>query len=343
MSQAPNPPLPRRLLLGVSAGVVLVAAAGYLWTGAPQLAFAPQPEAAPTIGPEQINAMVERLAQRLKEKPDDAEGWGMLGRSYVVLGRHPEAIPAYRRALALTPDDPALLADTADALAVVAGRKLEGEPLALVNKALKLAPDNLKALSLAGTAAFDRGDFAGAVKHWEHVLAVAPPDSPWLPRVRESIAEARAAGGMPPAPMAPTAAAPGPQGAPAQQPPAAVAAAADANTSVRGRVTLAAALRAKAAPEDTVFVYARAAEGPRMPLAIVRKQVKDLPFEFQLDDSMAMSPANKLSMHPQVIVSARVSKSGSAMPQPGDLAGDSAPQPLGTQGLVIEISRVVAP
>lgn len=335
MSQAPNPPLPRRLLLGVCAGVLLLAAGGYLWTGSPQLAFAPPPEAAPTIGPEQINAMVERLAQRLKDKPDDAEGWGMLGRSYVVLGRHPEAIPAYRRALALTPDDPALLADAADALAVVAGRKLDGEPLALVNKALKIAPDNLKALSLAGSAAFDRGDFAGAVKHWEHVLAVAPPDSPWLPRVRESIAEARAAGGLPPAPMA--AAQPMP-GAPAQ-PPAATA----ANASISGRVTLAAALRAKAAPEDTVFVYARAAEGPRMPLAIVRKQVKDLPFDFRLDDSLAMSPANKLSMHPQVIVSARVSKSGSAMPQPGDLAGDSTPQALGTQGLVIEIARVVAP
>jgi len=330
-----TPRLPRGLLLGVAATVLVVASGGYLWKGTPQyatLAAAVPAAAAPGgIGPEQILALVDKLAQRLKENPDDAEGWGMLGRAYVVLGRHPEALPAYRKALALRKDDASLLADTADALAVVNGRKLAGEPLALVRHALKIDPNHLKALSLAGTAAFEAKDYAGAAEQWERVLTVAPSDSPFLPRVRESIAEARALGGMPAATS--TAAAPAP---------APVAAAAP-GTSVSGTVTLAASLRAKAAPDDTVFVYARAAEGPRMPLAIVRKQVKDLPFDFVLDDSTAMSPATKLSSQARVIVSARVTKSGNAAPQPGDLAGQSAPLALGAQGLKLEISQVVGP
>jgi cytochrome c-type biogenesis protein CcmH len=197
----------------------------------------------------------------------------------------------------------------------------------------------MKALSLAGSAAFDRSDYATAVKHWERVAVLAAPDSPWLPRVRESIAEARARGGMPPA--AEVAAAPAAQAAPS-----ASAAAGTPGATVRGTVTLAAALRAKAAPEDTVFVFARPAEGPRMPLAIVRKQVKDLPFEFVLDDSSAMSPASRLSTQTRVVVNARISKSGDAMPQPGDLSGQSAPvvlDPKGNTGLQVEISQVVTP
>jgi cytochrome c-type biogenesis protein CcmH len=335
-------------VLGVGAATLVLAAAGYLWTGSPQLALAPVPASVATaasgaqgIGQAEIEAMVGTLQQRLQEQPDDAEGWLMLGRSFSVLGRHAEAVPAYRRSLALRPNDAALLSDLADALAMVNGRNLAGEPATLLEQALKLEPDNMKALSLAGSAAFDRSDYATAVKHWERVAALAAPDSPWLPRVRESIAEARARGGMPPAPATAAASA-----APAAQPPAPQAAAATPGATIRGKVTLAAALQAKAAPEDTVFVFARPAEGPRMPLAIVRKQVKDLPFEFVLDDSTAMSPATRLSTQTRVVVNARVSKSGDAMPQPGDLSGQSAPlalDPKGNNGLQVEISQVVTP
>ncbi len=341
-----SPRLPRALVLGVGAATLVLAAAGYLWTGSPQLALAPVPASVATaasgaqgIGQAEIEAMVGTLQQRLQEQPDDAEGWLMLGRSFSVLGRHAEAVPAYRRSLALRPNDAALLSDLADALAMVNGRNLAGEPATLLEQALKLDPDNMKALSLAGSAAFDRSDYATAVKHWERVAVLAAPDSPWLPRVRESIAEARARGGMPPA--AEVAAAPAAQAAPS-----ASAAAGTPGATVRGTVTLAAALRAKAAPEDTVFVFARPAEGPRMPLAIVRKQVKDLPFEFVLDDSSAMSPASRLSTQTRVVVNARISKSGDAMPQPGDLSGQSAPvvlDPKGNTGLQVEISQVVTP
>lgn len=324
--------LPRKLLAGVSAAIVVLAVLGYGWTGSPQLASRSGLESATAaasapqraIGPEQIAAMVDKLAQRMKENPGDAEGWSMLGRSYVVLGRHADAVEAYKKALALNGSDAQLLADYADALAVANGRNLEGEPMVLVGRALKLDPVNLKALSLAGTAAFAKKDYAAAAALWERVIAAAPPDSPYLPRVQASIDEARQLGGLPPSaarPAAPPAAAPG--------------------ASISGTVTLAAALRAKAAPDDTVFVFARAAEGPRMPLAMLRKQVKDLPFAFTLDDSTAMSPQMKLSAFPRVVIAARISKAGNAVPQPGDLAGQSAPVALGASGLQLEISQVV--
>jgi cytochrome c-type biogenesis protein CcmH len=313
---------PRKLLAGVAAAVLVVAVAGYAWTGSPN-ALSQQAVAGGPPGADQIAAMIGKLEQRLKEQPNDAEGWSMLARSYLVLERPADAVTAYKRAVALRGDDPALLVDYADALAVASGRKLAGEPMALVNQALKIDPNNLKALALAGSAAFEQKDFAGAVRHWEHLAAAAPPGSDFLSRVEAGIAEARQLGGLPPAKVA---------SAPA------VAA---AGATVAGTVTLAASLRSQAAPDDTVFVYARAAEGPRMPLAIVRKQVKDLPFDFQLDDSSAMSPATKLSAFPRVVITARISKSGNAVPQPGDLAGQTEAVALGARGLKIEISKPV--
>ena len=108
-----------------------------------------------------------------------------------------------------------------------------------------------------------------------------------------------------------------------------------------GSVRLSAALAKQASPTDTVFIYARAAEGSRMPLAIQRHQVKDLPLEFKLDDSSAMTPASRLSMFPKVIVSARVSKSGQAMASAGDLTGESAAAANTAKGVAIEIAQVV--
>jgi cytochrome c-type biogenesis protein CcmH len=187
------------------------------------------------------------------------------------------------------------------------------------------------------------------VKYWEKLIAAAPgnPDAPRDPRfldqVQSSIDEARQLAGMPLSPTrgaAPTAMAQaaGGGGAAAAEAPAA---APDPKAFVAGKVTLAAAIAAKASPEDTVFIFARAAEGPRMPLAIIRKQVKDLPIEFKLDDAMAMQPQMRLSAFPKVVVGARVSKKGDAVPQPGDLEGLSAPIAVGTSGLKIEISQIV--
>lgn len=331
------------LLAGLLVGVVAIAAAGYLLKGSPA---APQGEAeqpqmlsadgkpAPhATGAEQIAAMTEKLAARLQEKPDDVEGWSMLARSYSVLGRHADALKAYEKASNLRKDDPTLLADYADSLAVNNNSNLEGEPMKLVDRALRLDPKNLKALYLAGTYAFNKKDFPSAITFWEKLVQVGPPGNVFANQVEPAIAEARTLAGMPaaakPLDAAPKAGTASP--------------AAAANATVSGTVTLSAAMAKQAQPEDTVFVFARAAEGSRMPLAIMRKQVKDLPITFSLNDSMAMSPATALSTASKVIVGARVSKSGNAMPQPGDLSGQSAPVNVGAAGLKIEIKEAVKP
>lgn len=328
--RAPRQRPPARLLSLVAAGVVAIAIGGYSATGSPGFLFdgarAPRAEgekAPHAFDKAQVAAMIDKLEARLKERPDDFEGWSMLGRTQMALQEPAKAVAAYRRALELRPDDANLLADMADALAVQNGRSLAGEPAKLVEKALKADPSNLKALMLAGTIAFDASDFAKAAQLWDRAAQVGPADHPLARAAGEAAAEARQRGNLPPATAA-TPASPSP--------------AAATGATLSGSVTLAAALRAKAAPDDTVFVFARAAEGSRMPVALLRKQVRDLPLQFTLDDSMAMSPAAKLSTSGRVVVGARISKSGQAMPQAGDLEGFSAPVEAGAKGIQIEIA-----
>lgn len=363
---APRPS--RSLSAGVLSFVVVLAVAGYAWTGSPGVPSAGPPgtQAAGASGnphaggaeeEAQFAAAVEQLAKRLESQPDDADGWATLARSYGMMGRIDEALPAYAKAVSLHGQDARLLADYADTLALKNNRNIEGEPLALVERALKIDPTNLKALSLAGAAAFNRQDYAGAVAYWDRVVQHAPPDSPFLPQVQASIAEARERGGLglaaiasgqaaqapaaaTPAPAAPTAAPPQATSTTTTAAAAATATAAPTAT-IRGTVKIAPALAQMAGPDDVVFIYARPAEGSRMPLAILRKQVKDLPAEFTLDDSMAMSPGAKLSLFPKVVISARISKNGQAMVAPGDLTGESAPVGPTTAGLMIEINEVV--
>lgn len=341
-------PPSKGLLVGMGVFVVAVVAAGYVGIGAP-VAMDPTAVAAQapqggghSVTMEQIEGMTEKLAERLKEQPDDPEGWAMLGRSYAVLGKHDKAVPAFKQAMTLRPGDAVLIADYADALAVVNGRSLEGEPSQLIEQALKADPNNLKALSLAGTAAFYRRDYPLALRHWEKMSTI-DPNSPFVQQIQGGIDEARklmAGNGAAPAAPAPS---PAPPAQVAQAAQATTPAPAVAGAAVSGVVSLAPALAAKADPQDTVFVFARATEGPRMPLAILRKQVKDLPMTFTLDDSMAMTPAARLSSAKQVVIGARISKRGDATAQPGDLQGLSAPVAPGASGLKIEISQVVGP
>ncbi len=319
------PKASRRLLAGIAVFVLLVAAAGYArfgtpsaWKGVPVAQSEAEAGQAGAMG--QIDAMVGKLEERLKTQPDDAEGWSMLGRSYSALGRYPEAAQAFQRVIELKPQEASGYADLADAKAMAAGRSLAGEPAALIAKALELDPKNLKTLALAGTIAFENRDYTKAARLWEAAVAVAEPGSELVRNLEGGIAEARQRAGQP-----------------APPPPAAAASGATLN----GQVRIAAALKGRASPEDTLFVFARAAAGSKMPLAIVRKQVKDLPFEFTLDDSTAMSPQARLSSAPQVVVGARISKSGNATPQPGDLQGFSRPVAPGATGVAVEISEEV--
>ncbi len=347
-------PRPGRALWALTAAfAVVVAAIGYGWSG--QAVSVWRGDAAQTVAAssgeapsaEQIEAMVQRLADRLKTQPDDAEGWSMLARAYLVMERLDEAAQASARALQLRPDDPQALADHADVLAMKNGRTLQGEPMQLIERALQLDPDHVKSLALAGAAAFDVGDYGLAARRWERAAVLAPPGSPMAQQAREGAEEARrrALAGTTPATAASNATLP--PGAPAG-----AAAAAAGGTSVlpatstariTGRVELAASLKADAGPLDTVFVFARHADAQagRMPLAILRAQVRDLPLDFTLDDSLAMGPGTGLSSASRVVVVARVSRSGQAIPQSGDLEGQSGPVDVGARGVRVEISRTL--
>jgi cytochrome c-type biogenesis protein CcmH len=279
------------------------------------------PAHAVTMG--QIESMVQGLAARLEANPQDAKGWRVLGRSYVALGRYQEAVGALEHAVSMIPDDPDLLADYADALAMTNGQTLNGKPMEMVKRALQLDPNHEKSLWLAGTQAYNQGDYPAAAAYWERLAKQMPPGSKESQQVMNIIAEARdLAAGKAPAPVAQTAAA-----VPAAQ--------------VTGTVSLSPALAARTAPTDTLYVFAKAPQGPPMPLATFRAQVKDLPMKFNLDDSMAPTPMARLSDFPSVIVGARISKSGNPMPQSGDLQGMTELVRLGSSGVEVKINSVV--
>ena len=313
------------------------------------------PDGQHDVSPEQIAKMVNELEARLEKEPGNADGWKILARTYYQLARYPEAARAYERATALAPGDAAMLADYADALGSAQGGSLQGKPLELVAQALAADPTQWKALALAGTAAFDRKDYAGAVAHWERMKATVPAGSQIAQSIDSSIAEARELGGLkggpasssaaiakaaPAAPAAAAAAKPVPAATPGPVASAAAPAAAGGG-SVAGSVALAPALAANASPDDVVFVFARAAQGPKMPLAILKKSVKDLPLTFTLDDSMAMAPNMSLSNFNEVVIGARLSKSGQAIAQSGDFEGASPPVKVGSRGVAVVIDKAV--
>lgn len=297
-------------LAAATAAAVCAAAIGlYALLGTPA-AFQPTAAAghagqnAHAVSPQQIEAMVAKLAERLQANPADGEGWLMLARSYNALGRFPEASAAYGRAFSILPPDAQHLSDYADTLAMAQGRRLAGEPEKIIARALAADPRNIKALALSGSAAFERQDYARAIGEWRKVLEIVPADSTIAARIGNSIADAeQRAGGTPGQPAAAKASAP----------------------ALAGIVALDSTLRSRVADGDTVFVFARAAEGSRMPLAIKRMTVRELPARFVLDDSMGMAGGPKLSAQKQVIVGARVSRSGNATPQAGDLEGQAGP------------------
>ena len=315
----------RWLTSGMLALVPVLAFAGYLSLGNPAALNPPD---------QQFLEMVDALAEKMKANPDDAQGWVMLARAYQITGRMPESIAAFEKASALRPDDANLLAGHADALAMVQG-SLSGKPFELIVKALKLDPKNQTALALAATAAMENGQFAESIALWRRLAAVVEPGSADRAAVDQAIEQVRQvalAKGVTLADAPPVAAGAG--NTQAKGP-------AVAGASISGEVTLAPELMRQAKPDEAVFIFARAVDGPPLPLAVVRATVKDLPIRFTLDDSTSMAPTAKLSMHKQVVVSARVSRSGQAMPQPGDLVGSVQPVTVGSTGVQVRIADVV--
>ena len=283
--------------------------------------------------PEQLEAMVSAFAARLEAAPPgetpDPKAWEMLARSYAAMQKFPEASKAYKRAVQLNPGNAQIMADHADVLAMLQGQSMAGEPTALFERALVLDPNNIKALALAGSAAFEKKDFAKAAQFWSKAQGLAPPGSDFAKGLASSVDEARAAAGQTGAPQVAAKSAPTPADTPAA-----------GTASIQGVVNISADLKGKVAPDDTVFIFARAAQGPRMPLAILKRKASELPITFTLDDSTAMADELKLSKFDLVVVGARVSKSGNAMPQSGDLVGQSAPMKAGGSKLTLVIDSV---
>lgn len=339
---APVPKASRRLVLLLTAAILALAGVGYLLTGSPDYAeriARAEAQARAAAGAasmpsaEQLQAMIGKLAEHVAAKPDDAEGWLMLGRARVLQGQMEEALTAYTRASSLRPQDARLLVDLAELHGLKNGRSLAGEPTVLLARALKIDPGHPKALALAGAAAFDAKDYAQAVAHWDRLVALSDPQAGYLDQLKASIADARRLGQLPGGAVAADVA-----GKPDAAP---KSAAATTGTTLSGTVVLAPELATQAAPTDTLFVFARAAQGPRMPIVIMKRQVRELPMSFTLDDSMAMSSAAKLSTAGAVVVVARISKSGQAMPQPGDLFGESSTVHAGALGVKVVIDQLV--
>ncbi|HKU85598.1 MAG TPA: c-type cytochrome biogenesis protein CcmI [Casimicrobiaceae bacterium] len=319
--------------LVVAAALPVTALALYAAFGNPDaMRVAASIDARAPMSHEQIEAMVERLAVRMKEQPDDPTGWRLLARAYSAMGRYDDAVAAFTQAAIHGPEDAALLADWADALAMK-NQSLQGEPTRLVARALALDPNHPKAIALAASAAMDRHDYDAAIAQWKKLKTQFPPDGAEAKEIDAMIAEAGAARRGVPA--AANAAASGASGSTSS------AGAADAPAAITGSVSLDPKLRARAAANDTLFIYARAAQGSRMPLAIVRTTAGEWPRSFRLDDSMAMTPATKLSNASEVVVEARVSKTGNATPSPGDLQGASVAVKPGARDVLIVINDVV--
>lgn len=333
--------------------IPLLAVSLYLWLGNTR-ALTPQPavEQMPMQGMtdegghQNFSAVLDNLTARLKEQPNDMEGWVMLGRTYAMMQRFPEAKSAYEKALAMVPDDAELLTDYADVVAMTNNGSLMGQPQELINKALRLDPKNPKALALAGTVEFEQKRFKQAAIYWEQLLALVPPESDLARSVSNSIAEAKSLASGKGSTMAraqdqaPSGQNPPPAGNRPESAAAAGAAVAGDGT-LSGKVTLSPAMAGKASPNDSLYVFARAKAGPRAPLATLRLQVKDLPATFSLNDSMARSGVQLSTFPDEVVVGARISKSGSPMPQSGDLQGLSQPVRIGAKGIDVVIDQTL--
>ncbi len=330
--------------VALSLAMIIPASSGVLyWTlGNPAAMTHPAVSVASQDGPggdpqmaEGLNQLIEQLRKKLEQNPNDAVGWGLLARSYMAMERYADAVPIFERATKLDPDNASLLADYADALAVHQGRKLEGRPETLIQKALKLDPHNVKALMLSGTIAYNRKDFARAVKEWEDAHTYLPADEQESSdQLKASIAEAKRRMGGGPSMNMLVANPPMEQAKPAK-----AAAPSGQSRAITGKVVLGPNLANKASLPDTLFVFAKDVAGPPMPVSIVRASRKDLPFTFRLDDSTSPMPSRKLSDIDTVVIVARLSKSGRAMAESGDLEGMSQPIKPGAENITVVIDR----
>ncbi len=319
---APASPVRHALPISLALALPVAAILLYLMIGMPQAIDAPAHQPRFTQG--DIEKMVAGLAAKLEKEPENVKGWAMLARSYKMMGRFPDAVKAYERTGEMLQVSAELLVDYADTLAAING--FDAKSLELLERALKLEPNNLQGLWLRGTAAFEVQRYEKAIGDWEALLQGLPPESDEAGAVKANIAEAQRL-----------------LAKPGKIPKVGADKTADAatatNTAIKGRVELAENLSGKVPAGSTLMVVARPTDGSRMPVGVFVAKGK-LPLDFTLDDSISMNPGNPLSKYPELLVEARISQSGQAVPQPGDLFGPAQTLQRGARNVLLKIDQV---
>ena len=313
---------PQKTIIALSIFIPALAVAMYFWLGsAQQIADGGIKQ---KVAQQDVEKMVAGLAAKMEQDPSNLKGWAMLARSYKVMDRPKDAEKAYDRAGAYLDSDAQLLADYADVAASNANGNFEGKPQAIINRALKADPNNMMALWLAGTADYTRGNYKGAIQVWGRLAKLLPADSEDIKMIQGSIMEARGKANLPPEPLA-------------SQPtsPAVVV----SGKNISGIVELNSDLKSRVKPDYIVMVIARA-PGARMPVAIMRAKAADLPLRFVLNDALAMTPDALISNLYEATLEVRISKSGQAKAEPGDLYSEIQTVKVGTGNLKVVVDQV---
>ncbi len=313
---------PKKTIIALTIFIPVIAAAMYFWLGsAQQIADG---GAKQQVAQQDVEKMVAGLAAKMEQDPSNLKGWAMLARSYKVMGRPKDAEKAYDRAGSYLDTDPQLLADYADVSASNANGSFEGKPQAIINRALKADPNNMMALWLAGTADYNRGDYKGAVKVWGRLAKLLPADSEDMKMIQGSIMEARGKANLPPEPLVSQATSP---------------VVAVSGKNINGTVEINPDLKSRIKPDYILMVIARA-PGARMPVAIMRGKAADLPLRFVLNDALAMTPDALISNLSEATIEVRISKSGQAKAEPGDLYSEIQTVKVGTNNLKVVVDQV---
>jgi len=306
---------PKITILGILIFVLILSSGLYFVLGdATRVA---QKNAEKPVTQEAVERMVTEFAQKMEKDPQNLKGWVMLARSYRILGRNQEAEKAYARAGDFVNSDPQLLADYADVIATNTNGDFSGKPMQLINQALKLDPNNLLALWLSGSASFSTQNYKVAVQTWEKLNSLLPAQSDESRAIQASIAEAREKGHLP-----------------------ASAPLVMSDKAVSGIVEVAADLQSKIKPGDILMVIARK-PGERMPVAVLKTDVTKFPMSFALNDALAMNPQMPISQLPEVSVEVRISKTGMAKAEPGDLISKPKIVTVGTSKVRLLIDQAI--
>lgn len=304
---------PAKTMIGICIFIILISVGLYIFLG-DGVRVAQQASQKP-VSQEAVQKMVTEFAAKMEKDPDNLKGWAMLARSYRILGQTQDAAKAYGRAGVYLDSDPELLAEYADTLATIANGNFSGKPLQLINQALKIDPNNFLALWLSGTASYTSGNYKAAVQTWEKLAKQLPPNTDEARAIQGSIAEARTKGGL----SAPAVAVSG--------------------KDIGGVVELSVELKSKVKPGDVLMIIARQ-PGERMPVAVLRESAGEFPVRFVLNDALAMNPNQPLSKLSEVSLEVRISKTGMAKPEAGDLLSSPQTVKVGTNQVHLIVNQV---